>query len=29
MKYLPRDSAYGKLTALSQAAALLRAEADA
>ena len=29
MKYLPRDSAYGKLAALSQAAALLRAEADA
>jgi 5-methyltetrahydropteroyltriglutamate--homocysteine methyltransferase len=29
MKYLPRDSADGKLAALSQAAALLRAEADA
>ncbi len=29
MKYLPRDSAYGKLVALSQAAALLRNEADA
>jgi len=29
MKYLPRDSAYGKLAALSQAEALLRAEADA
>ncbi len=29
MKYLPRESAYGKLAALSQAAALLRDEADA
>ncbi len=29
MKYLPRDSAYGKLTAMTRAAALLRAEADA
>ena len=29
MKYLPHDSAYGKLAALSQAAELLRAEADA
>jgi 5-methyltetrahydropteroyltriglutamate--homocysteine methyltransferase len=29
MKYLPRDSAYGKLAAMTQAAALLRAEADA
>jgi 5-methyltetrahydropteroyltriglutamate--homocysteine methyltransferase len=29
MKYLPRDSAYGKLVALSQAAVLLRDEADA
>ncbi len=29
MKYLPRESAYGKLVALSQAAALLRNEADA
>jgi len=29
MKYLPRESAYGKLAALSQAAALLRGEADA
>jgi 5-methyltetrahydropteroyltriglutamate--homocysteine methyltransferase len=29
MKYLPRESAYGKLLALSQAAALLRNEADA
>jgi 5-methyltetrahydropteroyltriglutamate--homocysteine methyltransferase len=29
MKYLPRDSAFGKLTAMTAAAALLRAEADA
>jgi 5-methyltetrahydropteroyltriglutamate--homocysteine methyltransferase len=29
MKYLPRDSALGKLTAMTAAAALLRAEADA
>jgi 5-methyltetrahydropteroyltriglutamate--homocysteine methyltransferase len=29
MKYLPRDSAYGKLVAMTQAAALLRDEADA
>jgi 5-methyltetrahydropteroyltriglutamate--homocysteine methyltransferase len=29
MKYLPRQSAYGKLVALSQAAAVLRNEADA
>jgi 5-methyltetrahydropteroyltriglutamate--homocysteine methyltransferase len=27
MKYLPRDAAFGKLTAMTQAAALLRAEA--
>jgi 5-methyltetrahydropteroyltriglutamate--homocysteine methyltransferase len=29
MKYLPRDSAFGKLTALAQAAAVLRGEAEA
>ena len=29
MKYLPRDSAFGKLTAMTAAAAVLRAEADA
>jgi 5-methyltetrahydropteroyltriglutamate--homocysteine methyltransferase len=29
MKYLPRDSALGKLTAMTAAAAVLRAEADA
>src|SRR5262244_4425261 len=29
MKYLPRDSAFGKLAAMTAAAALLRAEADA
>ncbi|HEY6279933.1 MAG TPA: hypothetical protein VIX86_26785 [Streptosporangiaceae bacterium] len=29
MKYLPRDSAYGKLAAMTQAAALLRDEAEA
>jgi len=29
MKYLPRDSAFGKLTAMTAAAALLRAEAHA
>ena len=28
MKYLPRDSAFGKLAAMTAAAALLRAEAD-
>ena len=27
MKYLPRDAAYGKLAAMAQAAAVLRAEA--
>jgi hypothetical protein len=29
MKYLPRDSASGKLAALTAAAALLRSEAEA
>jgi len=29
MKYLPRDSAFGKLAALTAAAALLRGEAEA
>ena len=29
MKYLPRDSAFGKLAAMTAAAALLRAEAEA
>jgi hypothetical protein len=29
MKYLPRDSAFGKLAAMTAAAALLRSEADA
>jgi 5-methyltetrahydropteroyltriglutamate--homocysteine methyltransferase len=28
MKYLPRDSAAGKLAAMTEAAALLRAELD-
>jgi 5-methyltetrahydropteroyltriglutamate--homocysteine methyltransferase len=29
MKYLPRDSAFGKLAAMTAAAALLRGEAEA